>query len=424
MNIENPDYQDLLYSYIADPEHQDTNWNLAIYYHSIGQTATAVSFYIRTAERTNDTLLQYECLVRAGMCFETQGIRKFSVKGMLQHATALHPERPEAYYMLSMIQSNENYDGNWFDSFVNATLGVKIAKPIEELPKLRTTVSYPGKVYMEFQRAHTAWWCGLCDESRDLFRELYSRSDLPNDLSAVVKNNLIQLGGFYTKNIEYYDASQQTEFRHQFPGLESIEHNFSESYQDMFVLAMLNGKRDGTYLEIGSCQPFYGNNTALLELNFGWSGVSLDIDPHFVESFNDQRKNNCLLRDATTVDYTKFLPGLGLGKTIDYLQIDCDPPEVSYNVLLNMPLEEYKFAVITFEHDHYADDSKKYRELSRKYLESYGYKMVVNDIAPDQYRTYEDWWVRPDLINKKVLKSMTLINDDVKKAKDYMLGKL
>ena len=34
--------------------------------------------------------------------------------------------------------------------------------------------------------------------------------------------------------------------------------------QDMFVLTVLNGKTNGTYLEIGSGDPFIGSNTALL----------------------------------------------------------------------------------------------------------------------------------------------------------------
>ena len=38
---------DLLHPYIQNPDNPENNWNLALYYHSIGQTASAVSFYIR-----------------------------------------------------------------------------------------------------------------------------------------------------------------------------------------------------------------------------------------------------------------------------------------------------------------------------------------------------------------------------------------
>ena len=73
--------------------------------------------------------------------------------------------------------------------------------------------------------------------------------------------------------------------------MEKVERNFSESYQDMFILSMLNGKRNGTYLEIGAGNSFYGNNTALLETQFDWTGVSLDIEESFVEGFTKDRKN-------------------------------------------------------------------------------------------------------------------------------------
>lgn len=407
-----------------DSENPENNWELALRYEEIGHTASAIGYYIRTAERTDDTLLQYESMIRAAICFMTQGIRRYSVKGMLQHAMALLPDRPEAYYHLAMLQSNENMEGNWFDSYVNACQALAITKPIEDLPPLRTDVGYLGRDFLEFQRAHAAWWCGLCDESRNIFRDIYSRENIPDELRTIVKHNLIRLNGFNTIAIEPYKYEYNKNFIAPFPGLEDIEQNFAESFQDMFVLAAHKGKREGTYLEIGSCQPFYGNNTALLEMQFGWKGVSLDIDEHFVEAFNQNRKNPCLKRDATTVDYEKFLKGMGYSDQMDYLQIDCDPPSVTYHVLLTIPLEKIKFGVITYEHDHFADDEKKYRDLSRNYLESYGYVLVASDIAPDEHRSYEDWWVHPDLIDADVIDKLMCVDSKTKKAKDYMLGKL
>lgn len=191
----------------------------------------------------------------------------------------------------------------------------------------------------------------------------------------------------------------------------------------MFVLTMLDGKRDGTYLEIGAGNSFYGNNTALLEQQFGWTGVGLDLDPGFVEAHTKERSNPCILRDATTIDYPKFLMGQGLPSTIDYLQIDCDPPEVSYKVLVTIPFELLKFAVITFEHDHYQDPTGKYREMSRKYLTTYGYVLVADDISPDESRPYEDWYVLPELINPKTLGLMKQVDGETKMAEQYMMRK-
>lgn len=418
-----PSLQQSLEAYIMDSENPERNWDMALQYEHIGHTAAAIGYYIRTAERTTDTLLQYECMVRSALCFESQGIRKFSVKGMLQHAVALLPERPEAYYYLSIFQSNEKMDGNWFESYVSASQGYFMTQQATDLPVLRTDVGYEGSDVLLFQKAHAGWWCGLCDESRDIFREMYARTDLSERLHTLVKMNLIRLNGFNTIQLEPYKYEYHQQFIAPFPGLETIDINHSESFQDMFVLAALKGKRNGTYLEIGSCQPFYGNNTALLERLFDWKGVSLDIDEHFVEMFNQSRSNPCLLRDGTKVDYEKFLKGLGYSEQMDYLQIDCDPPSVTYQVLLTIPFESIKFGVITFEHDDFADEEKKYKALSREYLKSYGYVCLAGDIAPDEHRSYEDWWVHPDLIDADVIKKLTSNYIGTKKAKDYMLGK-
>ena len=61
-----------------------------------------------------------------------------------------------------------------------------------------------------------------------------------------------------------YDNSKFERLRTKFNGSEKIERNYSQCYQDMFVLTMLNNPTHGTYLEIGSADPYYGNNTALL----------------------------------------------------------------------------------------------------------------------------------------------------------------
>ena len=221
----------------------------------------------------------------------------------------------------------------------------------------------------------------------------------------------------------FYTAEKASELRYKFPGLELVSHqNFSQCYQDMFVLTMLNGKRNGTYVEIGAGNAFYGNNTALLEKNFDWKGVAFDICEEFVNAHNSERKNPCLLKNALTTNYELLLSGMDFPENIDYLQLDCDPPEVTYKILLNIPFEKYKFAVITYEHDYYCDETKSFQEKSRKYLDGYGYVRVVNNISPDDSRPYEDWWVHPDLISTDILNRMLCVNDETKKAEKYMLN--
>ena len=141
--------------------------------------------------------------------------------------------------------------------------------------------------------------------------------------------NLRKLNELHSKSLNLYDNSKFSRLLYKFPGADTIEKNYSESYQDMFVLSMLNGRRDGTYLEIGAGSATYGSNTALLEKNFGWRGVGLDLSAEFVSDHQKNRTNPCLLKDATLIDYEKFLQGQDFPRDIDYLQLDCDPPDVT-----------------------------------------------------------------------------------------------
>jgi len=202
--------------------------------------------------------------------------------------------------------------------------------------------------------------------------------------------------------------------RYKFADYEKIEKNYSQTFQDMFVLSMLNGKKDGRYLEIGSADPYYGSNTALLE-ELGWTGLSLEILEREVEKFKEHRTNEVILCDATKYNYQS------LDGDFDYLQVDCEPPATTFDILTKLPFDKIKFSVITYEHDHYTDMDSAYREKSRNFLKEKGYIMVVGNIAPDDTSTYEDWYVHPECVDPVILDIMKQDNDKIKNAKKYML---
>ena len=153
----------LLKEYINNPEDPETNLQLAFHYNSINQTASAISFYLRTAERSRDKQLQYECMLKAASCFESQGMRSISVKGLLQHAISILPRRPEAYLSLSIIQETTDSLSNWIDSYQTSSQALEFCN--FNLPSLKFN-QFPGKFALYFQKGHTAWWTGLCDEAR------------------------------------------------------------------------------------------------------------------------------------------------------------------------------------------------------------------------------------------------------------------
>jgi len=222
----------------------------------------------------------------------------------------------------------------------------------------------------------------------------------------------------------YYTYQKRDSLRFKFKNSERIQQNHSQCYQDMFVLSCADGKTEGRYIEIGAGHPHISNNTMLLEL-FGWKGVGLDIRQHEIELYSEQRKNFIADGDATKVDYVELLQETELDyPTFDYLQVDCDPPRVSFNALKKIPHDKYKFAAITFEHDKYtSEDGELVQTESREFLTNLGYVLVVDDISVDDSHPFEDWWAHPDLVSSSIIDKMKCITGETKKAEDYMLGR-
>ena len=175
---------------------------------------------------------------------------------------------------------------------------------------------------------------------------------------------------------------------------------YSQAHQDLFVREMLGFKKNGHYLEIGAAEPKQSNNTYILELEESWAGLSFDISSELVKEFNDQRKNPCICADATTFDFKKTLVDNGFPRQIDYLSLDIDPAGVTYDALENIPHKDFRFSVITYEHDCYTSGSQ-YMLKSRRFLESLGYVRVVSNVKVCG-RDFEDWYVDPNVISKDI----------------------
>jgi hypothetical protein len=107
--------------------------------------------------------------------------------------------------------------------------------------------------------------------------------------------------------------------------------------------------------------------------------------------------------DALLIDYSRLLNKyFPQTKHIDYLQLDIDPPQNTYEVLLSIPFNEYSFSVITYEHDYYIDTTKSYRDKSRQYLSSLGYKVIAPNVSPNDNSPFEDWWINPNLVCENI----------------------
>lgn len=189
--------------------------------------------------------------------------------------------------------------------------------------------------------------------------------------------------------------------------MKKIQHSPSQSDQDSFVMNMLGWKTNGFYLEIGAGLYYNLSNTYVLEKEYGWNGVSLELDASMCADFNENRSNLCHHADAMTADYAKILASSDAPKRIDYLQLDIDPANNTLQALKKIPLDQYRFSVVTFEHDLYNDtNNKQYKLEAYDILTAAGYQLVVNNVSCDASGgPFEDWYVDPIAVPESVWKA-------------------
>lgn len=154
-----------LIEFTLDNRNSNKSYNLAKAYEQQNHNAPAHTYYLRAAENSTDDLLAYQALIRASFCCKKQGSRDITEKSLLENAVILLPERPEAYYFLSLLYEKKQ---EWQNCYIYANLGLqfdkyKKFKPLEEIPE------YQGNYLLIFQKAVASWWWGKGKESRELF---------------------------------------------------------------------------------------------------------------------------------------------------------------------------------------------------------------------------------------------------------------
>jgi hypothetical protein len=188
--------------------------------------------------------------------------------------------------------------------------------------------------------------------------------------------------------------------------------SYSQAGQDLFVASILGNKLNGFYVEVGGNHPFESNNTFILENEYLWKGISLELDGELVKLYNEKRQNQSILTDATTFDYLNYFVDNNFPNHIDYLSLDIEPASNTYKAMLNIPFDKYRFSVITYEHENYKE-GPEFMNLSREFLKSHGYQLVVSNV--NAYgRDFEDWWVDPNYINQLVWKGYIFENIEFK----------
>jgi hypothetical protein len=180
-----------------------------------------------------------------------------------------------------------------------------------------------------------------------------------------------------------------------------MTHNMTD--QESFIIDILKQKRNGHYVELGAAHYSNGNNTYLLEKDYDWKGVSFEIVESMKDEFNANRSNPCM-GDALSFNYVDYFEKNNFPKQIDFLQVDIDAGYDIYGRpvgnnhwtlqgLIALPLNTYRFTLITFEHDaNMYWKNTTIRDAQREILDSFGYSLI-------QRSYHEDWWVDPKMIN-------------------------
>lgn len=184
-------------------------------------------------------------------------------------------------------------------------------------------------------------------------------------------------------------------FKVNFDYSEKITNNYSQASQDIFVLSCLNGKKNGTFLDLGCGHPIDINNTYLLESEFDWYGLNIDNNFGLVSLYENTRKTPAMALDATAIDFDMVLSNFN-SNHVDYLSLDLEPASVTMSALKNIPFDKIEFSVITFEHDSYRFGNQ-YRDESREIFSKHGYKLLVSDVS-NNFNIYEDWYFNPKYV--------------------------
>ena len=201
----------------------------------------------------------------------------------------------------------------------------------------------------------------------------------------------------------------------------------SQFGQDRFVLDILNGRRNGFFLDSGASDGRRCSNTFLLETQFAWNGICVEPNEYFYSQLLQNRNCttfNCCIYDRNAdvrfveadtlggiletyhpslldiarthlrlpVDKTgapttvtkkartirSILDSANAPPVIDYWSLDTEGSELA--ILKSFPFDSYSFQVLTVEHNRLP-----VRREIRAFLEQAGYCWIAELGVDDCY---------------------------------------
>lgn len=159
---------------------------------------------------------------------------------------------------------------------------------------------------------------------------------------------------------------------------------------------------NGTYIEIGAHKPHQRSNTSALE-RLGWRGFGVELDTRLQHLWVDSNRHNPVYwSNAVTFDYVAACREQNLPGRINFLQVDIEPPENTFEALKTVVQQGIEFDFISFEHDKYCQATDLDPVVSA-WLADRGYKVAVYNVCarrkrnPGVWSHIETWYVNKDI---------------------------
>lgn len=175
----------------------------------------------------------------------------------------------------------------------------------------------------------------------------------------------------------------------------------SQAGQDLWVVAITEGMRDGFYLDIGCNNPIAINNTYLLESGFGWTGILVDL-----LAGCETRKGKFFQCDAAHPPQELITAYYEMPGVVDFLSLDVD--EHTWEAFKKIPWLPKRYRVACIEHDSYVRGPET-RDKIRTEMLAMGYVLVCADVCirfPDSTCApgpFEDWYADPRLVKPELI---------------------
>lgn len=232
--------QPLLEKYISSPQNPETNFWLAWEYEKIGQNASALSYYLRCAELSDDKDLVYECLLKTWYVVHKTKRRPVYCQKQLLAAITHSPKRPEAYFLLSKLHEQKE---EWKEAYYYASVALEICN--FNSPKCKTDVDYPGDYMLHFQYAFTSWYVGQREQSKNLWENFIQIPSIPKLYFDIAINNLKKFGlskediSKLTDNKDKIDIILQGPYKDYV--LETAKHYLNLSFINQVIISCWEG---------------------------------------------------------------------------------------------------------------------------------------------------------------------------------------